>query len=109
MLGGAAMKDARLLTRLLADPRRASEVRDWTSLICIARAESLIGSLAHRLAGETVPPRVAALLEDARRDAAEARRQALWEAEMARRALAAIAAPVVLLKGTAYAAAGLDS
>ena len=33
--------------------------------------------------------------------------QALWEAEMARRALAPLGVPVVLLKGTAFVAAGL--
>jgi hypothetical protein len=52
---------------------------------------------------------VEAILEDARRDAEQARRQALWEAEMARRALAPLGVPVVLLKGTAYAAAGLQA
>ena len=34
---------------------------------------------------------------------------ALWEAEMARRALAPIGCPVVLLKGTAFVAAGLSA
>jgi hypothetical protein len=52
---------------------------------------------------------VAALFEDARGDAEQARMQALWEAEMARRALAGVDAPVILLKGTAYAAAGLQA
>ena len=103
------MRDARLLTRLLADPTRAGEVRDWTSVISVARAESLMGSLAFRLNGAGVPAKVALLLEDARRDAAQAKTQALWEAEMARRALAPTGVPVVLLKGTAYAAAGLPA
>ncbi|HEX9954602.1 MAG TPA: nucleotidyltransferase family protein [Allosphingosinicella sp.] len=96
-----------LLTRLLADPTRASEVKDWTSLLCTARAESLLGSLAFRLADAPVPPHVSAILEDARRDAANARTQALWESEMAQRALGEI--PLILLKGTAYAAAGLPA
>jgi hypothetical protein len=56
-----------------------------------------------------VPPRVAAILESSRRDAAYVRTQALWEAEMARRALAPLGAPVILLKGTAFHAADLDA
>lgn len=103
------MRDARPLVRLLADPACAGEVKDWTSLIAVARAESLIGSLAWRLEGLDLPPRVGALLEAARRDGEAARVQALWEAEMARRALAPLGVPVILLKGTAYAAAGLDA
>jgi hypothetical protein len=98
---------ALLLTRLLTDPSRTSEVRDWTALLCTARAESLLGSLAFRLEGADVPAKVAAILEDARRDSASAGTQALWEAEMARRALGDI--PLILLKGTAYAAAGLPA
>jgi hypothetical protein len=103
------VKDARHLVDILTEPRKAADVRDWTALICLARAESLGGTLAFRLADIPVPPKVAAMLVDARRDAAQARTQALWEAEMARRALAAAGVPIVLLKGTAYAAAGLDA
>jgi hypothetical protein len=44
-----------------------------------------------------------------RADAARTRVQALWEAEMARRALAPLGLPVVLLKGTAFHAAGLEA
>jgi hypothetical protein len=73
----------------------------------MARAESLIGSLAYRLQAIPVPEAAKRILEDARRDAEQVRMQALWEAEMARRALAPIEVPVVLLKGTAYVAADL--
>jgi hypothetical protein len=103
------MRDARLLVRLLADPAAASEVEDWTSLLAVARAESLIGSLAWRLKGTELPEKVEQILELARRDSDQARTQALWEAEMARRALAPLGVPVILLKGTAYAAADLDA
>jgi hypothetical protein len=103
------MSDARDLVRLLADPAAATGVGDWTSLLAVARAESLLGSLAHRLAGQAVPPKVEAILTAARADAAQAQVPALWEAEMARRALAPLGVPVILLKGTAYAAAGLDA
>ena len=103
------MRDSSALVRLLADPSAASGVTDWTGLIAVARAESLIGALAWRLTGEALPARVEALLEAARRDGEAARAQALWEAEMARRALAPLGVPVILLKGTAYAAAGLEA
>lgn len=103
------MRDARLLVRLLADPARAVEVGDWTSLIAVARAESLAGSLAWRLQGLDLPSPVEALLEAARSDGEAGRVQALWEAEMARRALAPLGVPVILLKGTAYAAAGVGA
>jgi hypothetical protein len=103
------MRDSRLLVRLIADPEAAAEVRDWTSLLTIARAESLIGSLAWRLEKAALPEKVAEILELARRDSEQARIQALWEAEMARRALAPLGVPIILLKGTAYAAAGLDA
>jgi Uncharacterised nucleotidyltransferase len=103
------MRDSGLLVRLLADPSSAGQVEDWTSLIATARAQSLSGSLAWRLQGLGLPPRVEALLEAARSEGESARVQALWEAEMARRALAPLGVPVVLLKGTAYAAAGLEA
>ncbi|MFN3944499.1 MAG: nucleotidyltransferase family protein [Allosphingosinicella sp.] len=105
------MKAARLLVRALADPPAADglDAAGWTALIAAARGESLLGSLAFRLEGRAMPPAAAAILADERRDSARARTQALWEAEMARRALAPRAIPVVLLKGTAFAAAGLDA
>jgi hypothetical protein len=103
------VKDARALVRLLADPAASAAVTDWTSLIAAARAESLIGSLAWRLLGQDLPAGVEALVETARRDSEAVRTQALWEAEMARRALAPLGIPVILLKGTAYAAAGLEA
>ncbi len=103
------MRDARRLVRLLAEPATAKEVTDWTSLLSVARAESLIGSLGWRLKSAEVPEKVAQILELARRDSEQARTGALWEAEMARRALAPLGVPVVLLKGSAYAAAALDA
>jgi hypothetical protein len=102
------MRDSRLLVRLLRDPAAAGDVLDWTALLSAARAESLAGSLAFRLAGLDLPAKVSSLLEDARRASEQGRREALWEAEMARRALAPLGVPVILLKGTAYAAAGLS-
>ena len=104
-----AVTDACLLARGLADPASivGLDADGWTALLAMARAEQLIGTLAMRLDGLPMPDAVAAILADARAAAEQGRRAALWEAEMARRALAALDCPVVLLKGTAFVAAGL--
>jgi len=102
------MRGARLLVRALRDPDGVGDC-DWAGLISAARAEQLMGSLAFRMEEQAVPARVAATFEAARRDAAQTRTQALWEAEMARRALAPLGVPVILMKGTAFHAANLDA
>jgi hypothetical protein len=102
-----AVIDARLLARALAEPTDLALDTDWTALITMARAEQLIGTLARRLESLPVPEEVAGILADARAASAQGRRAALWEAEMARRALAPLDCPVILLKGTAFVAAGL--
>ena len=104
------MTSATILVRALRDPASATalDAAGWTALLTVARAESLIGTLAHRLADIPLPPAVSPTLADARASAETVGRQALWEAEMARRALAPLGVPVILLKGTAFAAAGLD-
>jgi hypothetical protein len=99
---------AALLVTALRDPEGLGGC-DWNALIAAARAEQLVGSLAFRLEGKKVPLKVEAILEGARRDSLQQRTQALWEAEMARRALAPLGLPVILLKGTAFHAAGLDA
>ncbi len=103
--------NARLLCTLLADPARAQSVTSdqWTSVLTIAHAERLSGSLGHRLSGLTLPPAVQAVLGNARLNAEVGRVQALWEVEIARRVLAPLSVPVVLLKGSAFVAAGLDA
>jgi hypothetical protein len=100
---------AKLLVAALRAPGSvgALDADGWTQLIATARAESLIGSLAFRLAGQPLPDRVRLLLAEARADASQRQRAALWEAEMARRALAPLGIAPILLKGTAFAAAGL--
>ena len=99
------------LVRALADPASVAgcDAAAWTELVAIARAELLLGTLAVRLDGLPLPPEVAAILADPRGAAEHGRRAALWEAEMARRALAPLGVPVVLLKGTAFVAAGLEA
>lgn len=103
------MIDARILADALRDPATVTglDAAGWTALLAIARAEQLIGTLAHRLEGLAIPDAAARILADARASAEQGRVAALWEAEMARRALAPTGMPVILLKGTAYAAAGL--
>ncbi|SDA13596.1 nucleotidyltransferase family protein [Sphingomonas sp. NFR15] len=98
-----------LLARILRAPGDAAalDAAGWTALIAIARAEQMIGTLAWRLEGTPMPPAVARILADARASAEHGRTLALWEAEAARRALASLGIPVVLLKGTAFVAAGL--
>ena len=105
------VRDARLLTETLRDPASAGtlDAQGWTAVLAIARAEQLIGTLAHRLDGLPMPPAAARILADARASAEQGRVAALWEAEMARRALAHLDMPVVLLKGTAFVAAGLSA
>jgi hypothetical protein len=102
------MTGAALLVRALRDPASIGDC-DWNGLVSAARAEQLIGSLAFRMAGRKLPERIGALFEAARRDSAQVRTQALWEAEMCRRALAPLGVPVILMKGTAFHAAGLDA
>jgi hypothetical protein len=80
---------------------------EWTALFAVARAEQIAGTLAHRLNGLALPDAVQRLVDDAIASAGQIRQAALWEAEMARRALGPLGVPVVLLKGTAFAAAGL--
>jgi hypothetical protein len=102
-------RDATMLVRALREPlsTQSLDADGWTALLTIARAEQLIGTLGYRLDRLPLPDGVAVILADARASADEGRRRALWEAEMARRALAPLGCPVVLLKGTAFVAAGL--
>jgi len=107
--GGAS--DGWLLARVMRTPAEAAtlDADGWTSLLAIARAEQMIGTLAWRLQGAAMPPAVARILADARASHDHGRTLALWEAEAARRALAPLGIPVVLLKGTAFVAAGLTA
>jgi len=104
-----AVSGVRALAGVLADPARAArlDAQQWTTLLTVARAEQLLSALAMRVDGIAVPAPVGAILSDARAIAQEARRAALWEAEVVRRALLPLGERVVLLKGTAFAAGGL--
>ncbi len=103
------VRDARLLARALADPASVAALDDeqWTTLLTMAHAERLAGTLAYRLDGLDIPAAAKRVLAAARAHAEVGRVQALWEVEMGMRALAALDVPVVLLKGSAFVAAGL--
>ena len=51
------------LIDLLAGRRDAAELepRAWDGVVSVARAEALLGTLAHRLEGAQAPPSIAAL------------------------------------------------
>ena len=103
--------DAMILVDALRTPAETAKLdaKTWIALITIARAEQLLGTLARRLAGLEVPPEVRSILDEARVIAEYHRRSALWEADCARRALHLAVDKMVLLKGTAYVAAGLKA
>ena len=105
------MNPARLLAAVLREPSRAESLSaaQWTALFAVARAEQLIGTLAHRVQGLAIPDGAARIVREAIASAEQGRTAALWEAEMARRVLAPTGMPIVLLKGTAYVAAGLQA
>jgi hypothetical protein len=101
--------DGRLLARALADPSSVAELNGpgWQALLTMARAELLSATLAHRLDGIAKPAAAQRFLDDAKASCAQGRLVAMWEVEMARRALGDLGVPVVLLKGSAFIAAGL--
>jgi hypothetical protein len=100
---------AHLLVRALRDPASVEglDATQWNGLIAAARGERLIGTLAVRVADRPLPDAVRPIVTDALAEAEREAKQALWEADRARAALKDLDVPVVLLKGTAYAAADL--
>ncbi|MDK2761053.1 MAG: nucleotidyltransferase family protein [Sphingopyxis sp.] len=110
MGGRVPVSAVRTFVDLLAGRRDPAGLapRDWDGVIGVARSEAMLATLAHRLSDAPLPPTVAALFADQRAAAKVAQAQALWEAEMARRALAPAGIEFVLLKGAAYAAASLS-
>ncbi|QUT07011.1 nucleotidyltransferase family protein [Sphingobium phenoxybenzoativorans] len=98
-----------LLVAVLRNPAEAGDLvpAEWNALIAAARAERLIGTLAVLFQDIAVPASVSPILTDARGEVEREKRQALWEADRAAAAMASCGVPVILLKGTAYAAAGL--
>jgi hypothetical protein len=97
----AALRDPATLTAL-DGPR-------WTALMSVAKTEVLLGTLAAKADGLNLPPAIAALFAAQREATAAAHVKALWEAERAKTALAPLGITPILLKGTAYVAAGLSA
>lgn len=102
---------AALLVSLIRDPSRAEglNAQEWNGVLSAARAERLLGTLAVLMENVAVPDMARAILADARLDAGRERRIALWEANRAAAALAPLGLDPILLKGAAYAAAGLSA
>lgn len=100
-----------LLVTVLRDPDHvaALDTKGWNGLLAAAKAERLIATLAMRLEDREVPTVVRSVLNDARIDAAREGQQAIWEADRAAHALRDLGMRVILLKGTAYVAAGLSA
>ncbi|SMC20979.1 Uncharacterised nucleotidyltransferase [Desulfacinum hydrothermale DSM 13146] len=98
----------------LASPAvfRSLEEEDWDRLVRVARRNNLLGRVAcvAQDAGITdrLPVRIRRHLEAAARLADAHRRALLWELDRIRWALRDMDGPVVLLKGAAYAAEGLE-
>lgn len=103
--------DGMLLATSLADPSTVTMLdgAGWQALLTMARAELLSATLAFRLDGIAKPDAAQRFLDDAKASCDQGRVAALWEVEMARRALGALGIPVVLLKGSAFIAAGLSA
>lgn len=106
---------ALLLCRLLRAPGKGVGLtpQAWSRLLRCARREGLAGVLAHRLRGagawERVPAQVRTILADAEIAIARSHVVAGWEARQAAAALRPLGCPVILLKGSAYALAGLEA
>ncbi|APG63817.1 hypothetical protein LPB140_11190 [Sphingorhabdus lutea] len=99
------INNAQILADSLRNPGMAAtfDHEKWTNLLTIARAELLIGSLAHQLQKIDVPPSVRAILDDAIITTTQEKRISKWEARCAALALAPLTKKMVLLKGAAYA------
>lgn len=95
---------------LLHDVRSAAALlpEEWTTIIATARATNLLGTLAHRLheAGVRTDCGAARHLDGARQLSVRQHSSVRWEIQCIDEALAAVKAPVVLLKGAAYVAGG---
>lgn len=104
-------ENAWLLVDCLREPDRALRLNDadWNALIAMARAEVLMGTLAHRLRDKKLPKIVEQNIRDSLVNAEYQYRSAIWEVDCARRALAEYDGPVVLMKGSAYAAINIEA
>lgn len=105
--------DGDLLREALVRPESLTSLSivEWNSLISRGRRAVLLARLqslvAQRGLLDRIPKRVRTQLDSARIIADNEHRVMLWEVNRIQRALAGIETPTVLLKGAAYAIAGL--
>lgn len=104
-----------LLRRALLDPANLPglHAEEWDLLIRQARQSGLLARIAdqcreHGLTGR-IPAGPRMHLESAARMAARQRRELTWEVEQIAAALSPLDIPLVVLKGAAYAIAGLQA
>ncbi len=106
------MRDV-LAVVLGARPAQILSEAAWDEAVPMLRNQGLLGRLAYIVeesnAGAALPARAREHLQAARVVAENHRRVMDWEVDRIARALAGTGARVVLLKGAAYAAAGLPS
>jgi hypothetical protein len=102
------------LVQAISDPAQAGHLsaQNWTDLYREARTTGLLGRLAHRMGQlpdheQNCPLALKAHFEAAIRLSIAQSREVLREARYIDHALSGLGAPVVLLKGAAYAVAGL--
>src|SRR5215468_3146786 len=108
------MQPNNLLLRVFADPKSVVvefAVQHWEVLLAQARMANLTARLSYRIedAGilTGVPGRVLTQFVAARHVAESGRRALEWEVNRLHRALTQAGYPMLLLKGAAYARAGL--
>lgn len=114
--GHVAVVDTHFV-RVIRDPEllRTFTVAQWTRLLRQARYSGLTGRIAEKWLTQTqgkasdCPAPMQRHLESARRVCHAQRAEVLREAKYIDRALSSLDAPVVLLKGAAYAVAGLPA
>lgn len=106
---GTGVTPALDLARVLTTPAAAGTLDDarWTGMLSVARAERLLATLGERLAATALPAPVARILAAARADADQGQVHARWEVDRAHAAIAPLGIPMILLKGSAFVAAGL--
>lgn len=106
---------ARALCRLLREPCSGISLApgEWSAVLRCARREGLAGVLAHRLRDARVwddlPEQVRTILGDVEISVARSHVVAGWETRQVLAALGSLKCPVILLKGSAYALAGLSA
>lgn len=90
-----------------------TSLRDWDSILRLAKRANLIGRLAegvhHQAVMDELPMKVRTHLQSARVLTTHQRLAIAWEARHISKALKPIGVPVILLKGAAYALADLSA